>query len=368
MLRILVALAGSFVGIEILLIVADPWLSVGPFQFDAQLGFRGRPYYGGANRFGFDDVDYPLQKPPGNFRVLVLGDSYDWGAGRDGNYSALLERKLEQHYGTHVVDVIRAGYPGTHTGDQLALLKAYGLHYHPDLVVLGFQAIGDFADADPYRRRVVLNGAFVDLDVRSHFNIALWNRPIVPRSRLWVLISQSWQSLREAVRKRRGAGPQGAFSEERFLDLKRTQLEFCSYRAWQQGTFNPRIAHVGVSITALQQLLRQRRIGMLVVIYPDELTVNERVAQELFSRFRLDPKDYQLDCAHLFLHAYLSSISVPFVDLLDDFKREEAHQELYRFRDRQWSAAGNQLAADVLFPRLLEVIEQHRSAAQGEKR
>ena len=126
------------------MIVLEPYLFKGFYEYDPDLGFRVRahsPAFGqGAitNRFGFNDQDYPLQKTPGIYRVLVIGDSFAWAGGQEGNYTTVLERQLENHHGYHRVDIINAGYPMTHTGEQFAMLKKYGLQYHPDLVILGF--------------------------------------------------------------------------------------------------------------------------------------------------------------------------------------------------------------------------------------
>ena len=139
-------------------------LSVQRFhEYDPDLGFRVRAYYPVdqgtiTNKFGFNDDDYPLQKTPGIYRILVVGDSFGWAGGREGNYTAMLERQLDKHYGYHRIDIVNAGYPMTHTAEQLVMLKKYGLQYHPDLVILGFFVGNDFIDGNPNRKRIVLNG------------------------------------------------------------------------------------------------------------------------------------------------------------------------------------------------------------------
>ena len=79
-----------------------------------------------TNQFGFNDRDYPLRKPEGTFRILVVGDSFSWAGGLEGNYTALLERMFERRDGAHKIDIVNTGYPGTHTGEQLIMLKKYG--------------------------------------------------------------------------------------------------------------------------------------------------------------------------------------------------------------------------------------------------
>src|SRR5262245_6156278 len=83
-----------YVLVEISMIVLEPYLFKGFYQYDPDIGFRVRPNGEGTNQFGFNDRDYPLRREPGTFRILVLGDSFGWAGGKDGNYTALLEEKL----------------------------------------------------------------------------------------------------------------------------------------------------------------------------------------------------------------------------------------------------------------------------------
>jgi len=72
-----VVLIISFLCVEVLMIVLDPYLFKDRFEYDPDLGFRSRAYFRSApgimgegddgtitNRFGFNDRDYPLAKAP----------------------------------------------------------------------------------------------------------------------------------------------------------------------------------------------------------------------------------------------------------------------------------------------------------------
>src|SRR5882757_4992193 len=91
-LRIFLWLILPLICVEILMIVLEPYLFKGFYEYDPDLGFRVRAHAPFretvTNQFGFNDRDYPLQKTPGVFRVLVVGDSFSWAGGRDGNYTA----------------------------------------------------------------------------------------------------------------------------------------------------------------------------------------------------------------------------------------------------------------------------------------
>jgi len=160
-----------------------------------------------TNKFGFNDDDYPLQKTPGIYKILVVGDSFGWAGGREGNYTAILERQLENHYGYHRIDVINAGYPMTQTAEQLVILKKYGLQYHPDLVILGFYVGNDFIDGNPNRKRIVVNDLYIDIDKRREHIILGY--PIVFQSRLLLYVKQKYKIFTE-LRKAERVKPSGS--------------------------------------------------------------------------------------------------------------------------------------------------------------
>ena len=122
----------SFLCLEVLMTVTDPYLFKDRFEYDPDLGFRTRAYFRSApgimgegddgtitNRFGFNDRDYPLTKEPGTFRILVVGDSFGWAGGLKANYTALLEQMFEKRDGSHRVDIVNTGYPAKYSPAQL---------------------------------------------------------------------------------------------------------------------------------------------------------------------------------------------------------------------------------------------------------
>lgn len=128
-LKILAWFVVPLICVDVLLVVLD--FPQGLLEYDPDLGFRARVHYptpdGGLTKaYGFNDRDYPPRNIPGAFRVLVVGDSFSWVGGREGNYTKVLERKFETHHGSYMIDFINAGYPMTHTGEQLAMLKKFG--------------------------------------------------------------------------------------------------------------------------------------------------------------------------------------------------------------------------------------------------
>src|SRR5262249_26983685 len=78
--------------------------------------------------------EYPVEKPAGERRVVVLGDSFTFGenVGDEQTYAFRLERLLEG------ASVLNFGVHGYGTDQQYLLLKERGFAYGPDVVILGF--------------------------------------------------------------------------------------------------------------------------------------------------------------------------------------------------------------------------------------
>jgi len=366
-LMIILWLILPLVCVEVIMIVLEPYLFKGFYQYDPELGFRVRSYIAVpdgsvANQFGFNAKDYPLQRRADIFRILVVGDSFSWAGGREGNYTALLERKFDEHCGVHKIDVINAGYPMTHTGEQLAMLKKYGLQYNPDLVILGFFAGNDFVDADPNRKRIVVNDISVDIDKRNELKALGY--PIIPNSRLLLFVEQKYKvisELRKAKAEYQKMTPasekqeeEAGFSEEAFLNIERSRLEFFNLHASREGRFHENINYIFQSISKMDVILKSRNTKFIVAIYPDEFQVNQGLTNAILGRFNLRKEDFDLELVQNLLKEFLKSKGISYIDFLDRFRTEGQRQELYLFRNTHWNNSGNRLAADILFEHLVK--------------
>lgn len=344
--------------LEVAMIILEPWMFKGFYQYDRDLGFRVRPYANGTNRFGFNDADYPLQKSPNTTRILVLGDSFNWAGGREKNYTAVLRRKFQDHRAPRV-EIINAGYPMTHTGEQLALLKTFGLQYNPDFVLLGFFAGNDFLDADPNRKRVVVNDLYLDIDRRRE--LIILGYPIIPTSRLVTFIRQKYRVFKEFVTPQANAtdndkGP-GTFPEGTFLEIERARLEFCNLDSHRVGAFDRHMRYVFDSVTEMQVLLSRQNIDLVVAIFPDEFQVNEKLLEALIGKYRLRREAYDIELAQKLLTRFLELRGIPYKDLLNEFRAEGRNGQFYLLRDTHWNDKGNEFAASRIFPHLLKMVE-----------
>ena len=124
------------------------------YLYDKQLGWKNIPGWKATtfdkpltiNSKGLRDREYAYRKPGNCQRILALGDSYTWGygVGDDQIYTEVMERSLSERQ--PVWQVLNAGVSGWGTDQQYLYLKQEGFHYSPDIVIVGFFYMNDFAN------------------------------------------------------------------------------------------------------------------------------------------------------------------------------------------------------------------------------
>lgn len=106
--------------------------------------FEGKLYTWGHlvvnNKYGFRERDFDAPKPKGACRIMVLGDSFTWGAGLSvrERYTNVLEDQLKSKYPQANIEVLNFGMPGGPTTRQRNILRKYRGLVKPDLIVVGF--------------------------------------------------------------------------------------------------------------------------------------------------------------------------------------------------------------------------------------
>jgi hypothetical protein len=142
----------------------------GFFLTDAHRGQRLSPGYDGwfagvpvrINSLGFRDrKDYPLDKAPNTFRIIVLGDSVTFGHGTldETTYPNLLEQQLRAWRPNVNWEVWNLGVPGYNTGQELAYLEEIGPRARPDLVIVGFYPNDFSGDNGPANRGALVRAS-----------------------------------------------------------------------------------------------------------------------------------------------------------------------------------------------------------------
>ncbi len=100
-----------------------------------------------ANSDGYTTPEVSIDKPPGTFRVILLGDSMTEAIQLPDEVivRSRLENKLKQKLDQEV-EAIKLGYSGYGTAQEYLAYMEFGRKYEPDLVILNFLADNDVAN------------------------------------------------------------------------------------------------------------------------------------------------------------------------------------------------------------------------------
>lgn len=114
-----------------------------------------------VNSIGFREREYPVEKPPAVRRIVVLGDSYAFGAGVElaSTFSKRLERRLNES--GRPSEVINFGVSGYNTTLELATFEEVAAAFEPDLVIVAYV----LNDAERYGEDLPVTGS-------SHADVA----------------------------------------------------------------------------------------------------------------------------------------------------------------------------------------------------
>lgn len=113
--------------------------STRPGQTTELIPHAGNPHFVGGpvsiNEHGFRGPSFAVEKPPGTFRVLAVGDSvtFGYGVAEEASFVRILESRLEAP-GSRV-EVINAGLPGAGLSYQREAIRRWCARLDADLVL-----------------------------------------------------------------------------------------------------------------------------------------------------------------------------------------------------------------------------------------
>jgi lysophospholipase L1-like esterase len=92
------------------------------------------------NSLGMRDKERSLEKPPGVFRILALGDShtFGWGVRQEETWPLVLEDLLSQNDPSRKFQVMNLGVPGYNTVQEVQAFSTKAEALNPDLVIINY--------------------------------------------------------------------------------------------------------------------------------------------------------------------------------------------------------------------------------------
>ena len=184
-------------------------------------------------------------------------------------------------------------------------------------------------------------------------------QPVLLKSRLYlylkerlIIYKRQLEAEREMERDKSLAPespvPTVTMPTDFYLLLEFNRMQFAKLE--KTAEFAPHRQHILDSLAAMQESLKQKEIGFMVAVFPDEFQVDPSLRQAVIERYRMNPSKYRWNHAQTLLRDFCGQRGIEFHDFLPAF--EQAHgagQRLYLPNDSHWNDAGNGLAARLLY-------------------
>ncbi len=273
-----------------------------------------------TNSSGFRDDEIPYDKPSGELRVLMLGDSYTEGFNvpQEKTFSQVAERLLARKLG-RPVQVINAGCVSHSPLLEFLLLKEEGWRYHPDLVVLNLD-MSDVQDDFFYERSAKADEQGIPYKVDPF---------LIPSA------NQSWGAF--------GSGMPGDILNDRFFHLRPGADS--SVRASWAPHFDRTFRYVMLAA----RLAEEKGARFLLTTYPYAQMVSPREWEEGRKAHGFGPGIHDTPFRP-YLARMTALAGISFLDMTDGFRAASARgaYPLYLHQDGHFSVQGHHLAAELI--------------------
>ncbi len=295
-----------------------------------------------TNSAGMRDYDHSLEKSPGVYRILVLGDSFMEAnqVKLEDAFVSLLERQLESVTGRSI-EVINASVSGWGTDDEFTYLVREGIKYHPDLVLVGMTLHNDIQDNLDEEFHAFSNG---HLSEKVRQDISSGDLVLLQVKELLASHSHLYQVL---LRAKRFSWVQQAGNRlsTHVASLLKKEPTPEIVRGWDM---------TGQLFKKMKSESEKVGASLAVFLIPLWVQVSDERLRAFLNEHQLSLEQVRLDQPQLQMKAMGQEEQVEIIDLLADFKRwEKEHpHELYLIDDGHWTAEGHRLAASIISERL----------------
>jgi lysophospholipase L1-like esterase len=282
------------------------------------------------NSEGFRDYEYTENKKDGIYRIVGLGDSFTFGFGVpfEDTYLRVLEKKLNQSScGQKRYEIIKTGVPGYCLLQEFLFFKEKGIHYNPDLVLIGFD-INDHIDSiEPFD--TVYDGFLIK---RDSLKSPLLKERIFIYNNLQSIYLFS-KTLRIIKNKLFKTKEMKILSDEKVREKYKNQALSITKRILKE----------------MKELCEERGIDLFLFFIPHKSQIHPDIQKPI-------AYSYYFENLESFLAEVCKREKIAYINMLPDFKRaSEQGRQLYFNIDGHWNSEGHRLASELIYHRLKEL-------------
>jgi len=296
-----------------------------------------------VNNLGLRGPDTAMEKPPGTYRIVMLGDSFTMGKGveDDQTFTALLGASLGTRIaacGGPAIEVLNGGVDSYAPILSYIQLKREIAPLRPDLVVLNLD-VSDLLQETVYRKQAIFDGSGDIVAVPQlaegggvYEKIRDWTARNLFFTRLILFYANQRMGHRELTVR-------SVVTEATYEVVAHTLEGDGDRQSEWDGIFD--------SLQRIKTLADEAGFKFILTIYPWGHQVSE--IEWVPGRYTYMAKDaVPSDRSRETVHALAAASGIPLVDMYDHFRAYSGETRLYFDYDMHWTAAGHQVAANAL--------------------
>lgn len=286
-----------------------------------------------VNKCGYHDKDEfaTSEAEKENLRILILGDSFAWGASADIGKSFV--EKFEQLLCCHRKNVLvwNTSIPGTGTQQQLLVLKKYAKIMNPHYVILCF-----------YENDIMDSLYPLDRMIRTESGIGINPFRIErPEGKCKKLTTE--EIIAKLARAKRGRYP-NIFSKTRLGYIIQNNLKKRPNRKMSSNLINEAVRRTKHLVKAIHRYCRDHGHQLMVLVIP--------------SRYDIEMEDNRKE--HEIIKAILKQDRIPFIDPLELLEASD-----YRsLPDDHWDNSGHAKIGQLLYESFIKIdreLKEHQA-------
>lgn len=310
------------------------------------------------NRWGMRDRDRTLEKPPGEFRIGIIGDSAVEAVHVKPNEVVNIRMEmLLRDLGYNNVEVLNFAVEGIGTTQELLLYEEKARQFHPDLVLLMFSGNDIFNNSSTLQPKVYgihdWYSPYYDLAPDGK----LMFKPVEPRlfnklrsylevrSLLFYYLERTWLAVQIPLHNWRGLPLYyGTYSDDPLDDEWR--------QAWQV---------TGKVLGVMRDTVTAAGTKFIVLAWPFECDIDQDWQHRMIKQHGKIPPSFSPFKPAQRLKEIADSAGIPF-DFLAPYMQayRDQHHLLWPYFsftcDPHYSALGHQVAAEAI----IQKLEEHR--------
>ncbi len=333
-----------------------------------EVGYAGRPNIRGVqssegvselalNAHGFHDVDHSLEKAPGVFRLMVVGNSYSMATqvSRAEGFVAKLGDELRQcpALSGREVETINLGVEGYTIHQQYLMFRDYGLSLSPDFVLLQTNSFVVPGDLDPLKNLSprLVRGTDGKIAVNySYMQTPAFRQKSSTGAMLLLAASDKSRLLQYFLQYRRISAQiaaKGNATEKPNAKEDAAATDAAAYESYRQGR--------DLAFHELADLVREKDIPFAVTVIPNA---------DAGSDLPFEPEPLRREWAEL-----AASVKAPFLDVEEEARAQVRSNGAYlhgfgaEAGSGHLNRAGNAFFGKALAARVCKLLGERQTTA-----